>query len=53
MPTNKMSFELRNKHPIPVIDSGLLRTQVFTHKSAIGAPAKVAVDSEPALDNER
>lgn len=48
-----MSFDLRDKHPITPIKDERLRTQVFTHRSATEAPARLAVDREPARDNER
>ncbi|KIM24129.1 hypothetical protein M408DRAFT_243708 [Serendipita vermifera MAFF 305830] len=48
-----MSSILKDKHPIPTIKNEALREKVFTHKSATGATAGLAVDQEPALHNER
>jgi hypothetical protein len=50
---NKMPVPISVKHPLPTINNPTLRRQVFTHKSIVGAPAGLAVDSEPAIDNER
>jgi hypothetical protein len=46
-------MSLSRKHPLPYIKDLTLRRQVFTHKSAVGAPAGLAVDSEPSIAYER